>query len=126
MASGGAAASRSATKANALYFNENDLLDKMKADPEFDLKKLKDEELPDELKKLKPEERETYLKKKAEERAGYQKQIQELSVKRAKFVEDELKKKPKSDAEQAFDESLRATIRQQAQDKGFEVPPMKK
>lgn len=125
-ASSGAAAARAATKADVLYRNENDLLDRMKSDKEFDAKKLKDEELPDEMKKLKPEERAEYLKKKAAERETIQKQILELSAKRAKHIEEELKKKPKTDAEQAFDESLRATIRQQAQDKGFEVLPMKK
>lgn len=122
----GAGASRAVTKAEGLYRNEFDLLDKMKADPKFDLKKVADAELPDEMKKLKPEEREAFLKKKAEERAAIQKQIQELSVRRAKHIEEELKKKPKSEADKAFDEALRATLRAQAKEKGFEVPAEKK
>ena len=125
-AGAGVAAARGQTKAEALYRNDFDLLDKMKADKGFDVKKLAEAELPDELKKLKPEEREGYLKKKADERDAVQKQIGELSVKRAKFIEEESKKKPKDPADQAFDESLRATIRAQAKDKGFEVPAEKK
>lgn len=122
----GAAASRATTKAEALYRNEYDLLDKLKQDKSFDLKKVAEAELPDEMKKLKPEERETFLKKKADEREGIQKQIQELSVKRAKHIEEEAKKKPKNEADKAFDEALRATLRAQAKEKGFEVPAEKK
>ena len=48
------------------------------------------------MKKLKPEEREPYLKKKAAERETIQKSIQELSVKRATYVSEELKKLPQS------------------------------
>lgn len=125
-AGAGVAAARGQTKAEALYRNEFDLLDKMKADKAFDLKKVADADLPDELKKLKPEEREAFLKKKGEEREAVQKQIQDLSAKRAKFIEEELKKKPKDEAEKAFDEALRATIRTQAKEKGFEVPAEKK
>ena len=79
-AGAGVAAARGQTKAEALYRNDFDLLDRMKGDKAFDVKKLADAELPDELKKLKPEEREGYLKKKGEERDAVQKQIQERVV----------------------------------------------
>ncbi len=121
----GAGAARAASKAGALYKNQNDLIDRMKADEKFDVKKLKEEELPDELKKLKPEEREAHIKKKAEERAGLQKKIQELTVQRAKVIEEELKKLPKTDNDKALDEALRAMIREQAKSKGFEVQEKK-
>src|SRR4051812_45004304 len=66
---GGVALERSATKASALYKNaECDLIDKLLADKDFDLKKLREEDLPPDLKKLKPDEREAHLKKKAAER----------------------------------------------------------
>ena len=59
---GGVAAERSVTKAGRLYKNaECDLIDRMLAEKDFDLKKLKEEDLPAELKKLKPEEREGAL-----------------------------------------------------------------
>src|SRR3954462_12685279 len=78
---GGVALERSATKASALYKNaECDLIDKMLADKDFDLKKLKEEDLPPELKKLKPDEREAHLKKKAAERTEIQKKVTELSA----------------------------------------------
>lgn len=120
-----AALDRTATKAGALYRNSTwDLVDKMK-EKDFDLSKIKEEDLCDELKKLKPEERMPYLKKKAEERTTIQKQITELSVKRQKKVDEELAKKPKNDAEKALDEAFKSVIRDQAKDKGFQVAPPK-
>src|SRR5262249_13574083 len=72
----GAAATRAQSKAGGLYRNADaDLVDMLKKDPKFDVTKLKDDELCDELKKLKPEEREAYVKKMATEREAVQKQI---------------------------------------------------
>src|SRR5581483_3726320 len=109
-----AAVARAETKANALYRNSTwDLVDRLKEDPKFDVTKLKDEELCEEMRKLKPEERVAYLKKKADERAAVQKQINELSARRAKFVEEERKKQPKTEGEKALDEALKGIIREQ-------------
>ena len=93
----------------------------MEIDKDFDLKKIKEEDLPDELKKLKPDERQPYLKKKATERAEIQKKVADLTVQRAKFLEDERKKQPKSAADQAFDEALRGILKEQAGAKGMKV-----
>ena len=98
----------------------------MKDDPKFDLGTIKEEDLCDELKKLKAEDRLPYLKKKAEERAEIQKKIGELSVRRAKHIEVEVKKQPKSGEEKALDDALRSTIREQAKAKGLEAPVEKK
>ena len=118
-----AALARAESKANALYKNSTwDLVDRMKDDPKFDVTKLKDDELCDEMKKLKPGERVEYLKKKAAERTQIQKEINDLSAKRAKVVEEERKKQPKTDGEKALDEALKGIIREQAKAKGFEVP----
>jgi len=123
----GAAAGRAASKAGDLYRNSSwDLIDKMKDDPKFDLKSIKEEDLCEELKKLKAEDRLPFLKKKAEERAAIQKEIGELSVKRSKHIEIESKKQPQSAGEKAFDEALRGTIREQAKAKGLEAPVEKK
>ncbi len=120
------AASRAEAKGGGQYRNDAwDLLDRMKNDPKFDIKTLKDDELCDEMKKLKPEEREGYLKKKAEERAEIQKKIADLSTKRVKHIDEERKKDPKSTGEKALDDALKATIRTQAKDKGFEVEEKK-
>ncbi len=111
------------TKAGRLYKNtECDLIDRMQSEKNFDLKKIKEAELPDELKKLKPEEREPYLKKKAAERAEIQKKITELGARRAKYVEEERKKQPKSAVDKAFDEALRAILKDQASAKGMKIP----
>jgi hypothetical protein len=118
-----AALERAATKAGGLYRNSAwDLVDKMK-EKDFDITKIKDEDLCDEMKKLKPEERLPYLKKKAEERAELQKKIGELTAARQKKVDEELAKKPKTDAEKALDEAFKSVIRDQAKDKGFQVAP---
>lgn len=125
---GGAAnaASRAEAKGGAQYRNSDwDLLDRMKNDPKFDLKTLKEEEMCEEMRKLKPEEREGYLKKKAEERAEIQKKIADLSAKRSKHIDEEKKKEPKSAGDKALDDALKATIRTQAKDKGFEVEEKK-
>jgi hypothetical protein len=122
----GAAAARAEAKGGAQYRNsEWDLLDRMKNDPKFDLKTLKDEEMCEEMRKLKPDEREAFLKKKADERADIQKKIADLSAKRTKHIDEEKKKAPKSDADKALDDALKATIRTQAKDKGFEVEEKK-
>ncbi|MBX9626575.1 MAG: VWA domain-containing protein [Gemmataceae bacterium] len=117
-----AALGRAASKAGALYRNsEWDLVDRMKEDKDFDLAKVPEDELPDELKKLKPEERLAYVKKKADERADIQKQVAELSAKRQKVVDAERAKQPKSDAEKALDEAVRGVVREQAKARGFEA-----
>jgi hypothetical protein len=113
-------------KAGALYRNDTwDIIDRMKEDPKFDWKKLKEEELCEEFRKIKPEERETFLKQKGEERAAVQKKIGELSASRQKFVDEEKKKQPKSAAEKALDEALKEIIRGQATAVGFEAPAKK-
>lgn len=117
-----AALERSVSKAGALYRNEGwDLVDKLKNDKTFDITKLKDEDLCDEMRKMKPEERVAYVKKKAEERAEIQKKIGDLAAKRQKKVDEELAKQPKSESEKALDEAVKGVVRDQAREKGFEV-----
>jgi len=119
------ALSRTQSKATSLYRNSTwDLVDRMK-EKDFDLSKVKEADLPDELKKLKPAERLAYLKKKAEERAAIQKKIEELSAKRQKKVDEERAKAPKSSNEKALDEAIKGVVRDQAKAKGFEVGKQK-
>ena len=121
-----AALARAESKANALYKNSAwDLIDRMKDDPKFDVLKLKDEDLCEDMRKLKPEERLTYLKKKAEERATIQKSINDLSTKRAGYIADERKKQPKNPGEVALDEALKSIIREQSTTPGSEAAPKK-
>lgn len=108
-----AAIARAESKASELYRNAGwDLIDRMK-EKDFDLKKLKEEDLPKELKELKPEERETYLKKKATEREELKKKIADLSAQRAKKVAEEKAKQPKNEQEKALDEALKSVIQEQ-------------
>ncbi len=116
-----AAVARAEAKANALYRNAAwDLVDRKKEDKEFDVRKLKEDELCDEMKKMTPDERVEFLKKKAEERAAIQKEINDLSAARAKYIAEEVKKAPKNPGEQALDAALKGIIREQATGKGFE------
>jgi hypothetical protein len=117
-----AAATRATTKSGALYRNsEWDLVDKLKDDPKFDLSKIPEADLPEEIRKLKPEERMPYVKKKAETRAAMQKEIGELTGKRDAFLREYQKKNP-SAVEQAFDATIRAMLREQAATKGLIIP----
>jgi hypothetical protein len=110
------------TKAGAFYKNaECDLIDKMLAEKDFDLKKLKEEDLPPELKKLKPEERESFVKKRAADRAEIQKKVTELGAKRALYMEEERKKQPRTAGDKALDEALRTILREEAAAKGLKV-----
>ena len=116
-----AALGRAESKAGALYNCAAwDLVDKMK-EKDFDITKIKEEDLCDELKKLKPEERLPYLKKKADERAAIQKKITDLSAERQKKIDAELAKQPKTEGEKVLDDAFKSVIRDQAKAKGFAV-----
>jgi len=119
----GAALDRLATKNSALYRCDTwDLVDKMKNDPKFDIKSVKEEELGEEMRKLKPDEREGYIRKKAAERDELRKQIDDLNGKRNAYILEETRKQPKAPGDKAFDEALRSTIRTQAATKGIKIP----
>jgi hypothetical protein len=119
---GGASVERSETKVSQLYKNaEKDLVDRMLIEKDFDLKKVKEEDLPPELKKLKSEDRLPYLKKKAEAREEIQKKVTELSAKRALYIEDARKKQPRTPGDKALDEALRSILREEASAKGLKV-----
>jgi uncharacterized membrane-anchored protein YjiN (DUF445 family) len=118
----GAGAARSVTKATAFYRNSAwDLVDKLKEDPKFDVAKVPEADLCDELKRLKPAERAELVKKKLAERETIQKEIGELGVKRAEYLRQEMKKNDKA-GDKAFDDAVRGALRAQAKMKGFTVP----
>jgi Mg-chelatase subunit ChlD len=118
----GAAPDRALSKAQGLYKNsEWDLIDLMQTDAKFDLSKIPEDQLCDEMKKLKPDERLAYLKKKADERSTIQKQIVELGQKRETYIKDEMKKQANA-AGKSLDDALRDTLRKQAGDKGIKIP----
>jgi hypothetical protein len=117
----GTAAVRAQSKAGGLYrFEEHDLVEKLKTEKNFDVKKVPEKELPDELKKLKPKDREKYLKELLVKREKIQKQVAELGKKREAYIQAEVKKNP-SKADKSFDEAVRGAVREQAQKKGIEI-----
>jgi hypothetical protein len=117
-----AAASRAVSKATGLYRNaEWDLVDRLKDDPKFDVTKLSEAELCDEMKKMKPAERVAHVKKKLAQREALQKEIAELSKERAEYIKQALKKDGKK-GDKAFDDAVRGALRQQARRKGFSIP----
>jgi hypothetical protein len=118
----GAAPARAASKASALYRSSDwDLVDRLKDDPKFDITKIPEDELCEELRKLKPEERVAVVKKKLAERDAIQKEIAEVSKKRSEYIKEEMKKNDKL-GDKAFDEAVRGALRDQARKKKFTIP----
>jgi len=118
----GAGAARAATKGGGLYRNSDwDVIDRLKDDPKFDITKVPENELCDELRKLKPEERMAYVQKKKAEREAIQKEIAQLSTQRADFIKEAMKKNATA-GDKALDDAIRGTLREQATKKGFQIP----
>src|SRR5262249_53181552 len=117
-----AAASGAESKAGGLYrFGGHDLVDRVKSDPKFDLKKVPAAELPAELQKMTPEAREKHVRGLLQKREEIQKQIADLGKKREAYIEQEQKKRPDA-ADRAFDQAVRGALRDQAKRKGIDVP----
>jgi hypothetical protein len=111
-------ASRAVAKASGQYRNASwDLVDAM-GQKDFDLAKVKKEELPAEMQTLTLDERRTHLDTMAKKRADVQQQINTLNVQRQKFIDEEMKKNGKS-ADKAFDAAMLRAIREQATRKNF-------
>jgi uncharacterized protein YdcH (DUF465 family) len=117
-----AAAARAESKAGGLYrFDGIDLVERLRQDGKFDVKKLAEDELPDELKKMKPAERDAHIRGLLLKRETLEKQINELAQQRQVYIEAELKKQP-SAADRAFDTAVRGALRDQAKQKGIVIP----
>lgn len=113
-----AAAERAASKAGGLYTNATwDLVDKS-AESGFDLAKVADDDLPEEMRKMTLEQRKAHLDAKRTERTTIQARIKELDASRTKFVRDEMQKNGLDDAK-ALDRAMRDAVREQAKEKGF-------
>lgn len=115
-------AQRSVSKSSAVYRNADVcLVEKLMEDPTFDVNKIAEADLPDELRKLTPEARGKYLKDKVAERTALKKKIGELAKKREEHVQVE-RKKTASSGEKALDDAIRGAIRTQAKRKGINIP----
>ena len=111
-------ASRAQAKGQSLYNNRGwDLVDASK-EKDFDLAKISKEQLPKEMQNMTPAEQKKFIAEKDKERGALQKQIGELGRKREDFINAELKKN-NVNLDQALDEQILRTIRNQATHRGF-------
>lgn len=111
-----AAAERSAAKAGASYSNaEWDVVDR--AEQEGGVGAIAEEDLPSEMKGMSKSERETYVAKKAKERAKVQSEIKDLSSKRQEYIAQKQKEAGETDA--TLGSSVINSVRAQAQKEGF-------
>jgi hypothetical protein len=115
------ASSRAVAKASGAYNNANrDLVDTMKDDKEI-LKKIKAEDLPEELKSKSPEACEAYVKEMSAKRAEIQKQINDLAIEREAFIAKEQKRLATESGKQSLGEAVVSTIQKQLAKSGFET-----
>jgi hypothetical protein len=113
-----AAAQRSSAKASGLYNNATwDLVDASKA-KDFDVTKVKTEDLPEPMRKMTDDQKKAYIADQAAKRVEIQKEIQDLSKKRDAYVKAEMAKKG-LDEKASFDAALRKMVRTQAEKQNF-------
>jgi len=111
-------ATRSAAKAGAQYNNRNwDLVDAAR-EKDFDMAKVKADDLPEAMRGLSADERKAYVAKHEAERVALQKKIRDLNEKRDAYIQEQLKKQG-VDTANSFDDSVRRSITEQAEKKGF-------
>lgn len=103
----GAPVQRAASKASGNYWNADaDLVDASK-DAKFELTKVKEEELPEEMRKMTAEERASHVKAKTDERVVIQKKILELTNSRETWVAGKLKEQGKETLDTAVTKAIR-------------------
>jgi hypothetical protein len=118
----GVAAARAQSKGGTYYrLADADLVDRLCADPKFDVGKVPEKDLPDALQKMKPEERVKHVAEQKAKRETLQKEIAELSKQRDEYIRNE-QKKTQGQAERAFDDAVRGLLRIQAKKKGINIP----
>ncbi|WP_395749276.1 VWA domain-containing protein [Prosthecobacter sp.] len=115
-AESGAQVQRVISKASANYCNTTwDLVDACKQ-KDFDISKVKEEDLPQEMKKMSLEERKAYLEKKIAERAEIQKKVLALNKDREAYVAT---KRKESSGKDTLDTAMSKALREQAEKKGI-------
>ncbi len=114
------ASMRAVSKASAAYKNDSwDVVDAVK-EKKIDLKKMEQDELPQEMRSLKPEEREAYVARKAAERETIQARIRQLSEERRHFVDKKEREMREADPNaNTLDVIMLRTIREQLTARGL-------
>lgn len=107
----------SKSKKNVYKNEEWDVVDALEKNDDA-LEEIEEEELPEEMQKMDKEERKEYVGKKSKEREAIQKEIQELSSQRNKYITDE-RKKMSSGSKNTLDEVMLKAVREQAEAKNF-------
>ena len=108
-------ATRALSKSGANYSNAHwDLVDRAKQ-KDFDIAKVKDTELPEEMRKLSADERKEFIAKKTAEREELQKELGGLAVEREKFVAEKMREKGKDNT---LGIAVTKAVREQASKKG--------
>jgi hypothetical protein len=119
--SGGAAniAERAKTKSQKKMYNNAtwDMVDAVEED-EAMIEEVEEEALPEEMQEMDMEERKAYVTEKSEERTKIQKEIQEISEKRTKYIAEK-RKAAAVDTDNTLDGVMLKTVREQAQSNGF-------
>lgn len=114
----GAGAERALAKSAVQYNNRMwDLVDASR-EKDFDLAKIKDTDLPEEMRKMTLAERKAHIAKKSAERTALQDEIKALSAKRDAHVKAEIAKQGLN-TDKSFDEAIRKSVTEQARKKGF-------
>jgi hypothetical protein len=110
--SAGSLSTRAASKASAMYKNDDwDLVDAKKEGKK--LGAVAAEELPAEMRSMNEKEREAYVDQKAKERSEIQAKITKLAAERDAYVASEMKKRAK-DTTKSMDEALLESAKAQA------------
>ena len=115
-AESGARVQRVISKASSSYSNTAwDLVDACKQ-KDFDITKVKEADLPEEMKKMTMDERKDYLAKKTAERAEIQQRVLTLNKEREAYVATKRKESAKADT---LDTAMVKALRTQAEKKGI-------
>ena len=110
---------RAVTKGSVNYSNTSwDLVDACKQ-KDFDITKVKKEDLPKELQDMTMEQRKEYVTKKQKEREAIQAKILELNKKRIAYVTQKRKEMAEKEGKTTLDEVVASTVRAQAEKKGY-------
>ena len=112
----GAVVQRAVAKASANYQNSTwDLVDAAKEE-NFDVSKLKTEQLPAEMRKMSVTERKAFIEKNATERGELQKKVQQLNAERDKYVAQRRKETSGADT---LDAAVISAVRGQGAKRGL-------
>lgn len=115
-AEAGSFVQRAVSKASANYFNDSwDLVDASKQKG-FDITKVKEADLPEEMKKMSVDERKAFIAQKTVEREEIQKKVLALNKDREAFVAAKRKESAKTDT---LDTAMVKALHSQAEKKGI-------